>query len=645
MKDHSKKAGTAHENDDTATHVALPSNVATFPHDDSPTDANLRQLDLPTLSGAASSSLGRLEKDLRRLQLKWRAVEHDISERDDKIEDLAKALQQEQEQSESLRTKLDEADRKKQSLDEELQSASAEIETWKNAGAESERQLSAFESNAEQTRQDIDALKKQKQALADELDGVKANISDDAERTKQLGSRNRELRIHVQELQDYIDGRKSDWDTLKQTLSDYEDTIAGMTEELSSVDAVMIKKEDEKAELAERILDLERDLATLKGRHEERELSHAQLQTTLNDQSRELGSLNKEALRLQKTIDRLEGKLERRDKTVSKLRTDLKEAKRLRSTLETDLGKNRTAADDMESRLDEAKAVIAKLEEERESSKTAESDLRAKVDALESELSAAEPTLADRDSNIADLESELAKRKSIASELKDEIERAQGDLASAREDAAQFEIRAIELEAVVLETSNTNAELEAELEAQRELIELLEKELSSKQANLDVLDRSADRLSAISGGIRDLDFLLDDHLSPEQKDASDDDMEDDVLIEPDVLLGEPDTSKHVIISIGNDGEETRYSLSSGTTTIGRSRKSDIQLDSKYISRIHARIIVRGSTVTIEDAGSTNGFLVNTQQKNHHTLSHGDDVEIGTDRLRYLCESPQPDIAL
>ena len=200
-----------------------------------------------------------------------------------------------------------------------------------------------------------------------------------------------------------------------------------------------------------------------------------------------------------------------------------------------------------------------------------------------------------------------------------------------------------------------NKGLESELEAQQELIAVLERELSSKQQNLDVLDRSADRLSAITGGIRELDSLLDDCLhTPERsgedaEDADELDTGDEIMIAPEELFGaSDDAAEHVIIAQeASDGSETRYSLDRATMTIGRSRKSNIRLTNKYISRVHARIHVDGSQVVIEDAGSTNGFLVNSVQKMRHTLRHGDTLELGTDKLLYLCEAEpeQPDITL
>ena len=60
-----------------------------------------------------------------------------------------------------------------------------------------------------------------------------------------------------------------------------------------------------------------------------------------------------------------------------------------------------------------------------------------------------------------------------------------------------------------------------------------------------------------------------------------------------------------------DGEaEIVMSLNKKSTAIGRTEDNDIQIDTKYISRHHARIVIAGSTTVVEDLGSTNGVFIN-----------------------------------
>jgi hypothetical protein len=72
----------------------------------------------------------------------------------------------------------------------------------------------------------------------------------------------------------------------------------------------------------------------------------------------------------------------------------------------------------------------------------------------------------------------------------------------------------------------------------------------------------------------------------------------------------------------------KYPLYKEVMTIGRSESADIQIDGEYISRVHARIVYAGGVTIIEDAGSRNGFKINSADSIRHALKHGDVVTIG-----------------
>ena len=662
MNDREEALESGRDQEEAAANADLPANVTALPTDDSPTDPRLPMLmSAPTAEGA-STSLGRLESDLRSLQSKWQAVERDMSDRDRQIAALTESVDSYKKKLEEAAADLEAAATSQAELNEELDSVMADRDSWRDKSSNSDREISQREDTISDFERQRAELEKENIALAEELARLGNDASQSSDKVKELGARNTELRVHIQELQDYIDGRKDDWETQTRSLRDYENTITSMAEEMDGFGKVVDEKDQEKAALAEHVMTLERDLAMLRGRHEERENSHAALQGNVNEQARELGSLNKEVLRLRREIEKLEKKLAKREESLKSVREGLKESKAERNSLEKDLGGSRSTINDLEKKLSIADVKIAKLEKQRDAGQATEADLNSKLSELKQEVAAAEPSLSNHANRIEELERELSDRKLTEQSLRDEAEATAGKLEEARTKASEFEIKAIELEAVLLEGKHENKGLESELEAQRELIGVLEKELSSKQQNLDVLDRSADRLSAISGGIRELDSLLDDCLhTPEAEGTSDDidgdadvsielegELADEIMIAPEELFAESDAVGHVIIARhAGDGSETRYSLDQDTLTIGRSRKSTIRLTNKYISRVHARIHVEGSQAVIEDAGSTNGFLVNSVQKLRHKLRHGDMLELGTDKLLYLCESEpeQPDITL
>ena len=109
------------------------------------------------------------------------------------------------------------------------------------------------------------------------------------------------------------------------------------------------------------------------------------------------------------------------------------------------------------------------------------------------------------------------------------------------------------------------------------------------------------------------------------------------MLSPEELFPDPaELAEHVLVCEDADrGGLVRYPLIRTEMTIGRSHTADIRLNSKYISRIHARITVTDTGAIIEDAGSMNGFLVNSEPCTRHLLVHGDSLEIGKVKLRYL----------
>jgi hypothetical protein len=71
-------------------------------------------------------------------------------------------------------------------------------------------------------------------------------------------------------------------------------------------------------------------------------------------------------------------------------------------------------------------------------------------------------------------------------------------------------------------------------------------------------------------------------------------------------------------------------LQHGVTLIGRSEDCEVTIEDPLVSRRHARIIVDGDKVTLEDLGSRNGLKVNGKPfKGSAPLTDGDRVRVGT----------------
>ena len=82
----------------------------------------------------------------------------------------------------------------------------------------------------------------------------------------------------------------------------------------------------------------------------------------------------------------------------------------------------------------------------------------------------------------------------------------------------------------------------------------------------------------------------------------------------------------------------KYPLNQSSILIGRSSKTDIQIDQDSISRNHAMLLNDGARYLVRDLGSTNGTYVNDHQLNEHTLLDGDQIRVGRTIFKFLMGS-------
>jgi hypothetical protein len=74
--------------------------------------------------------------------------------------------------------------------------------------------------------------------------------------------------------------------------------------------------------------------------------------------------------------------------------------------------------------------------------------------------------------------------------------------------------------------------------------------------------------------------------------------------------------------------DERFDLIGGLS-IGRSKESDVQIEDRYASGLHARVFERGGRFFAEDMSSTNGTLLNgATLVGEAELIDGDSVQIG-----------------
>jgi len=94
-------------------------------------------------------------------------------------------------------------------------------------------------------------------------------------------------------------------------------------------------------------------------------------------------------------------------------------------------------------------------------------------------------------------------------------------------------------------------------------------------------------------------------------------------------------SEACLVVLYGDDLGRKYTLDAPTILIGRSNKSDIQIDEESVSRNHAKIIVGSSSVIIRDLHSTNGTYVNDEYIDERVLRDGDLIKIGRTIFKFL----------
>jgi DNA-binding winged helix-turn-helix (wHTH) protein len=84
----------------------------------------------------------------------------------------------------------------------------------------------------------------------------------------------------------------------------------------------------------------------------------------------------------------------------------------------------------------------------------------------------------------------------------------------------------------------------------------------------------------------------------------------------------------------------QFALAQGVLVIGRAEDAAIQIDSSGVSRRHARVVVNGQQVHVEDLGSKNGTFVGGEPVDGACpLKDGDEIRVGPVTLTFRVALP------
>lgn len=83
-----------------------------------------------------------------------------------------------------------------------------------------------------------------------------------------------------------------------------------------------------------------------------------------------------------------------------------------------------------------------------------------------------------------------------------------------------------------------------------------------------------------------------------------------------------------------------YPVEKDIVTIGRRSDNDIPIDNQVVSGLHARIMIKGGMVMLEDMQSTNGTLLNDQRTASSVLNNNDVITIGKHTITFITDRPR-----
>jgi len=90
--------------------------------------------------------------------------------------------------------------------------------------------------------------------------------------------------------------------------------------------------------------------------------------------------------------------------------------------------------------------------------------------------------------------------------------------------------------------------------------------------------------------------------------------------------------------------DQEFDLHDGENLVGRERNATVRIDSKSVSRIHARITITADGATVEDLRSKNGTFVHGKRlRSPSPIADGDEVTFGSVSAVFrVMETPETD---
>lgn len=579
-------------------------------------------------AGRAERWVRHVEGEVERLQNRWESLDIELAAANDRCAGLTAQVEQRDatiaELLAELQTTREDVDRLQVTVTER----DNDIEALGLAASDRDEKLAAASRSLDQANARVAELEDRLQATLRQVDELQKSVLDERYRAGELQAEketayasNASLRSRLQDLENYIDGRREQWSEQQAVLKSLDEKVSSLETALANSEGVVGERDSSIAALELRIRELEREAGEIGGRHKERDAAYQETHTLLQERVAE--------------VERLKAKMEERTAHAN-------------NAIE-DASADREQLDVVRTSLAEKDATIHRLEADL-------GRLEAVSDVVEDQKRADQQTI-----NV--LQIEVAQLRSQSDTLTDALDEARARMGSLSEKLNETEQSRSDLRNKNDRLRQRISMLEAALEARAEIIagfDASARRLNELGRNLDSLGEVSlddERVPTVTGESQHQELLgaelllepfdIDEHietslaLSDHHFEHINDGGDEADLAKLDIRDGAGRVQRRAMIELRADnGERPVHAISKPITTIGRAKSSDIRLSDAVISRTHAHLRLDEDRLIIEDAGSKNGVAVNAKMVERAALKHGDIISLGNGHFRYV-ELEQP----
>jgi chromosome segregation ATPase len=594
------------------------------------TEAAANVTRLSELEGLAQShdQAGRhLKSSIGDLEAQVQSRLSDIAARDQRIAELATQLEQKEIARGDMARALERQSRKLAELDGEVARAQRQAARSLEVLQSLETRRRFHDDALFEFEQEIDIHLQQVAQLEGELTERAAEIAASQQRELERDATINELRGELQNRDLALNERAAELGRLRAITQDSGGIIADLERRLKLQAADCTRLQIELAERDARLAAAQDDLRAAAERLRERDEEQAALRSS------------HEALRQQ---------LNRRVEEITSLITSVQSEQNRAAALEAELAARMRAAAELDSRQRVQEEIAESQAHELDNWKEKWSEVagavgekEARLAHLESDLRVNAAELAVRAERINTLQKTIEDQADTLTALERELRDKAESLARFEGDLRVAEDSMLRLESQLRQKTDQQSGVQRTLDEQRGQIRHLQDTLATRDAAVARLEGELKASNEIIGNIqRDIRRLSGEEPAARPAAAKVEAAPPPPAPAP---VPEPELAARLFVRMDSETEVVHV-INRKVTSIGRTDDNDIAIDTRYISRHHAKILAGPNATVIEDLGSTNGVYVNDNRvKQRQSLNDGDIVMVGKTRFRFALKASERNV--